>query len=99
MSFRLGYDASDMHRAADMLEQAVEVARRIDKDADRMAGAVSDCGHAQLAGAAEHFLETWGHGVEVIAEDAGGLGQALREAVVSYENADSASEAALRRNG
>lgn len=99
MSFRLAYDASDLHRAADLLEQAVEVARRVDDDAGRMAGQVADCGHRRLAGAAEDFLDAWGCGMKIIAEDATGLTAGLRQAVTTYGAIDRAGESALRQSG
>lgn len=97
MSFRLVYDAGDLHRAAGMLDQAVQVARQVGEEAGGLAPGSSACGHAGLAAAAEHFLEAWSYGMEVIAEDAGELGAVLREAVTGYESVDAAGAAALQQ--
>ena len=95
----LAYDKGDLQSSARMLEQAVDIARRVDRDAGRMAGEVSDCGHERLSGVAKHFLEEWGYGMKIIAEDADGLATGLREAITAYEAVDQNLAASLRQAG
>ena len=93
----LAYDKADLQSSSRLLEQAVDVARRVDRETGRMAGGVSDCGHDRLSGAAKHFLEEWGYGMKIIAEDADGLATGLSEAVLAYEAVDQNLATALAK--
>lgn len=99
MSFRLVFDAADLHATADLLEQAVEVARQVEGDSGRLAGSVADYGHDGLRDACDSFLKAWGYGMGLVAEEADGLGNVLRETVTTYEAVDQAGAEALSAVG
>ena len=88
MSGQLAYDGDDLRQAADRLEESVVAAREVERDSNRMADGVSDCGHHRLAGAARNFLDGWGYGMGVVATDAEGLAKALRAGLATYQAVD-----------
>ncbi len=90
------YDVADLAATAERLAESVDVAREIDGSAGALAGAVADCGSAEVADAARDLLDRWGYGMRVVAEDADALAEALREAARTFEGIDGAAADALR---
>lgn len=93
---RIEVDYPELERAAERLARCTRVADEVHGDARRTAAGVADCGHADLAEAAHHFLDRWAHGMGVLAQDGGALVQLLGEAAASYRRLDEDLAAAIR---
>lgn len=93
--FRLAYDLGDLAQTADEIVVVVEMATEIEKHHRRMASQISDCGNRELSDATYDFLDKWAYGMQVIAQDAQGLADALGDCAATYTQVDSACAAAL----
>ncbi len=81
-------DYDELGAASDRLRSAAHQAEDVASNAGRLAGSIGDCGHAGLAGAAEHFLTRWSHGMGLLAEQSGALSELLALAADTYRRTD-----------
>lgn len=92
---RVEVDYPELELTAGRLSRCTRIAEQVHGDARRTAGAVADCGHAELADASREFLDRWAHGMGVLAEDAGALVRLLDEAAAGYRRLDEGLAASI----
>lgn len=96
MSVHIEVDPSVLSVAADHLRRSMAVAEDFTHQRGTLSGMVDDAGSGRLSGAVEHFVERWGYGMGVVADDAAALAERLEAAGAGYAEVEGAIAGAMR---
>lgn len=93
---RFEVDPAFLLAIAAPLRDAVDVARQVKDDKESLKGLVDDCGSPDLEDAANEFVDEWGYGMGLIADDAETIAQMLEQAAAGYTEVDTGIAEAMR---
>ena len=89
-------DPTLLEDTAANLRDAVEVARDVADHRSRLTALSARCGSATFGAAVESFVDEWGYGMGLVAEDAETLASMLESGAAAYRKVEGSIAAELR---